>query len=184
MRTFQEWAEKKTDLFEMANILTPEGESGKWDLQGVELNGPGVVNILKKLGGKAGINDLATELVKSSTIKIKNGEGDFKSLETFAKDNKEDVEKLTKYIVGLQKDQLRKQKGRTSTWKDRIVVVDNTWTLTDKAEEPKKTGGKEKDDYVPAMFKKGEEKKEEPEAETKPKRTRKKPEAAKEAKEE
>lgn len=168
MKTFQEWAnEGNSDLFEMAQIITPEGQKGRWGLKAVQLEGPGVVNVLKKLGGEAGIHDLATELVKSSTIRLKGEEGAFVSLAQFAKDQGEPEDKFLSYIVKLQKDQLRKQKGKGGTWKARIAVINNKWTLQAGAEAPKKTGGAAKDTYQPKAFMKKDEPAEE-ETEEKP----------------
>lgn len=176
MKTFQEWAEKNTEIFEMAIFRTEGDEGSVWTIaqKKIEVKGPGVYNVLKAAGDDGlSIQDLATALIDKSKIRKAGTSEDYVGVEAFAKAVGEPVEKLKAYMVEQQKDQLRKQKAKS--WKDRLAIAGGKWVLTDKAEEPMKTGGgKKKEDYTPGFLASKEEAEEEvaeePKEEKKPAR--------------
>lgn len=142
MKTFQEWAGANTEIFEMAAFFKAEKP---WKLQNVEVDGPGVFDILKD--GPKTIEELAVELVEKSKFRPKGTDQDFVALSKLAEDNGKDPEAVKRGYIDALKKQLRSQKGKGwgSSKDERIVVAPgNKWTLGPKAEEPMGKGGKAK----------------------------------------
>jgi len=141
MRTFQEWAEQQTALFhEMAVLITGDAPK-KWVVgKVIEMEGPGVYNILRDNPEGLVIGDLVDELIARSQFRKKGSNDEFQPIGAVVQSSGKSEAEVKAMLSNLLKAQIRKQKAKG--WNKYIVVDGGKWMVKSDQEEPVATRAK------------------------------------------
>ena len=173
MRTFLEWANQETDLFEMA-IFKKEKPEETYSHHGIEIDGPDVYTLLKSKPAGMPVEELVNGMLNGAKFREAGATGAFVSLEAIAKEKGKEPAALKKMIVDMIKDKIRSQKG--SGWK-KYIQAGPVWKLKPDADDlltTARSGQAKKEDKKDEWPFKKAEKKEEKAEEKKPEAEEKK----------